>query len=242
MKVTLTELRDLFLSVTTYADKLEAKKYGPARRQLFCEAIRLLDTAQLWFGEGNRAGAFRVRPVVEVVAASRPWRARLSAFATQAFVFEPETADLFADVNASGTLDEEVDDLRLLLQAAEQHRTALEDVGMTESFLKQGEGLLREAEGRDLLGVLGLRNQEEASLLRNRILTYAVLLGREARAAGVNACWEDETARRRFEAASFREALRRLRPKRRGGKEQPEEESPSPEPAEKSEATPASPG
>ncbi|WP_437595298.1 hypothetical protein WMF28_22445 [Sorangium sp. So ce590] len=47
-------------------------------------------------------------------------------------------------------------------------------------------------------------------------MTYATLLGYEARAAGVNACWEIPEAKRRFSAASFRNALRRLRPKRRG--------------------------
>jgi hypothetical protein len=99
---------------------------------------------------------------------------------------------------------------------------------MTEEFLKQGEALLREAEGRDLLGVLGLRNEQDGYNLRNRILTYAVLLGRQARAAGVNACYEDPEAKRRFEAASFRHALRRLRPKRRGGKDGAGEEAPAP--------------
>jgi hypothetical protein len=65
--------------------------------------------------------------------------------------------------------------------------------------------------------VLGLRNQEEAVFLRNRIITYATLLGAEARAAGINGCFDDEDARRRFEAASFRNAIRRLRPRRRSG-------------------------
>jgi hypothetical protein len=219
---TVTELRDLYLSTTTYVDKLATSKYGPERRKLFANAIRLLDTARTWVGEGTRAGAFRVRPVAEIVAASRPWRARLEAFANQTFVFEPETAELFADVNSSGTIEEEVDDLRMLLGHTNQHRARLEEFGMTNDFLAHGEGLLREAEGRDLVGVLGLRNQEEALLLRNRVLTYAVQLGREARAAGINACWDEPEARRRFEAASFRDALRRLRPKRRGGKDEPD--------------------
>ncbi|TKD09735.1 hypothetical protein [Polyangium fumosum] len=219
--VTLTELRDLFLAVTQHAAQLDAHNYAAGRRALFRDAIRLLETAHLWFGEGHRTGAFRVRTVAEVVEASRPWRARLAAYGEHAFAFEPELADVFGDVNTTGTLDEEVDDLRVLLQAAKQHKAELAAVGMSDDFVKLGEGLLREAENRDLLGVLGLRNQEEAMLLRNRILTYAVLLGRQARAAGVNACFDDAEARRRFEAASFREALRRLRPKRRGSKEEP---------------------
>lgn len=90
-------------------------------------------------------------------------------------------------------------------------------VGMAEAYLQDGETQLREAEGRDLLGVLGLRNLEEAQILRNTILTYAIQLSREARSAGINACYNDATARRRFEAASFRNALRRLRGRRPAG-------------------------
>ncbi|MFW5741049.1 MAG: hypothetical protein ACOC1F_11860, partial [Myxococcota bacterium] len=48
-----------------------------------------------------------------------------------------------------------------------------------------------------------------------RLLTYAVMLGNEARAAGFNACFDDDKARKRFEKASFRNALRRLRGGRR---------------------------
>jgi hypothetical protein len=64
--------------------------------------------------------------------------------------------------------------------------------------------------------VLGLRSQDEAITLRNMLLTYAMQLTREARAAGVNACLEANDARRRFEAASLRNALRRLKPRRPG--------------------------
>jgi hypothetical protein len=58
-----------------------------------------------------------------------------------------------------------------------------------------------------IAGIVGLRNQAEATLLRNRILTYAVSLGREARAAGVNAwSW---TAGEASAAASAALAARR---------------------------------
>lgn len=214
----LTELRDLYLTVIQHTAPLDAVNYGALRRDLFRDSIRLLDTAQLWFGEGNRTGAYRVASVEQVVDASRPWRARLAAYAGQAFVFEPELADLFADVNSTGTLEEEVADLRMLVREAALHRDRLVAVGAAEAFLMQGESLLRTAESRDLLGILGIRNQEEATTLRNTILTYAIQLGREARAAGVNGCFDQPEARRRFEAASFRDALRRLRaPRRRGG-------------------------
>lgn len=170
------------------------------------------------------------RKVEDVVGASRPWRARIKAIGEHAFAFDPEIAEMFADVNTSGTLQEEVDDLGALNALVEQHRDALEEVGLTESLVQQGKTLLEEANGRDIAGIVGLRNQAEATLLRNRILTYAVALGREARAAGVNACFDDEQARRRFESASFRDALRRLRPRRgkgRGG-DQPVTEEKSP--------------
>ena len=213
---TVTELRDLYLAVTEHQAPLAAVSYGPERRALFRDGIRLAATADLWFSEGKRTGAFRARSVEETIQASRPWRARLKAWGDQAFVFEPDIADQLGDVNSTGTLDEERTDLQTLIALVEQHEEALKVVGMPASFVLEGKALLAEASGRDLLGILGMRNQEEAALLRNRIVTYATLLGREARAAGVNAFFGDAEIRRRFEAASFRNALRRLRPRRRG--------------------------
>ncbi|WP_437565140.1 hypothetical protein [Sorangium sp. So ce542] len=81
--------------------------------------------------------------------------------------------------------------------------------------------------------------------LRNSIVTYATLLGHEARAAGVNACWDLPEAKRRFSAASFRNALRRLRPKRRGSAAAETEPAPGEtRPAEPApvETKPAEPG
>jgi len=193
--------------------------YGPERSALLRDSIRLLATADLWFGEGTRSGVFRVRPVEEVVSASRPWRARIKAYGAQAFVFEPDIAEQFADVNSTGTLEEEKRDLKALSDLVVQHEVRLSQVGMRSETVAQGRALLDEASGRDLLGVLGLRNREEAIALRNRIVTYATLLGGEARAAGINGCFYDAEAKRRFEAASFRNALRRLRPRRRGAGE-----------------------
>ncbi len=214
---TVIELRDLYLSVTSYEPQLAAVNYGPARRAFFRDGIRLIATADLWLGEGTRTGAFRVRPVEDVVRASRPWRARLKAYGAQAFAFEADIAEQFADVNSTGTLEEEKSDLKALNDLVKQYADRLALVGMKSAVVAQGKALLDEASGRDLLGVLGLRNQEEAIFLRNRIITYATLLGNEARAAGINACFDDADARRRFEATSFRNALRRLRSKRRSG-------------------------
>ncbi|WP_437293717.1 hypothetical protein [Sorangium sp. So ce426] len=216
VSTTVTELRDLYLAVVQYEAQLASKAYGPERRALLRGAIQLLDTANLWFGEGKRTGAYQVRPIDQVIKASRPWRARLKAFADQTFAFEPDVAEQLADVNTSGTLTEETSDLAMLLRLAQQHQARLAPVGLTEDFLREGSTLLDEVSGRDLLGILGLRNREEAMVLRNSIVTYATLLGNEARAAGINACWDMPEVKRRFSATSFRSALRRLRPKRRG--------------------------
>jgi hypothetical protein len=215
LSTTLTEARDLYLSVREHRIPLAAVKYDGVRGALFRDAIRLLDTAAVWFGEGDRTGTYRVRTVAEVVEASRPWRARIAAIGGQAFVFEPALADAFADVNSSGTLDEERDDLVTLNALVEQHRARLEPLGLTAALVAQGLTLQREAEGRDLAGVLGLRSRDEALTLRNRLATYVVALAREARAAGINGCFDDAAARARFESASFRDALRRLRGRRR---------------------------
>ena len=151
-----------------------------------------------------------------VLQASRPWREKIKVIGEHTFVFEPELAEVFADVNSSGTLEEEKTDLIELNGYIKQYREQLQNYGLTQELISEGEGLQREAEGRDFLGILGLRSQE-AITLRNRILTYAVSLGREARAAGVNGCTQhkNEEGKRRFEAASFRNTLRRLRPKRK---------------------------
>lgn len=224
---TLAELRDLALAVHEHEPKLDSVNYGPAKRTQLLDAIRLLSTSQHWFGEGLKQGAFRARAVGEVIAASRPWRARLKAYGGHAFVFDDTLAAQFADVNSTGTLDEEVDDLLHLIKLVEQHDSALREVGMTEEFVQKGKGLLQEAQGRDMAAIIGVRNQKEAIALRNRILTFATLLGREARAAGLNACHDDDEARRRFERASFHQALRSAR-KRSTTKA---EESAPPEPA-----------
>ncbi|WP_437798598.1 hypothetical protein [Sorangium sp. So ce693] len=131
-------------------------------------AIQHLDTANLWFGEGKRTGAYQVRPIDQVIKASRPWRARLKAFADQALAFEPDLAEQFADVNTSGTLTEETSDLAMLLRLAQQHQARLSPVGLTEDFLREGSALLDEVSGRDLLGILGLRNRDSAWARRGR--------------------------------------------------------------------------
>ncbi|EYF07763.1 hypothetical protein [Chondromyces apiculatus] len=212
---TLIELRDLYLTAVQHAVVLEGVGYTEARLEAFRTGLRLLDTAHLWFGEGARTGAFRALNVAKLVAASRPFRARLKAYAAQAFVFEPDIAARFADVNSSRTVEEEIADLRMLMGEARSRQEQLSAVGVTEAFLVEGEALLDNAEKRDLLGVLGIRQHDDAITLRNAILTYTILLGREARAAGVNACFGKAEVRVRFEGLSFRKALRRLRPKTR---------------------------
>jgi hypothetical protein len=221
------ELRDLYLSVDMYSDKLAARKYGPERRALFRDAIRLLETAFLWFGEGQRTGVYRPRTVEEVVQASRPWRARIAAIADHAFVFQPEIAALFADVNTSGTIAEEKSDLATMNALVTQHAKRLSDFGLTNDLIAQGKALLDATDQREMAGIVGVRNSDDAMLLRNRLLTYAVTLAAEARVAGINACFDDEVARARFARASFQNALRRLR----GGRRAKELEPSAPLPA-----------
>jgi hypothetical protein len=219
--MTLVELRDLYLLTGAHMPTLAGVKYTAEKRAGFRDAIRLFDTAHTWFGEKIRSGDFRPRSIQEVLAASRPWRDRLAAYAGQAFAFETEA--LFCDINSSGTLPEEQTDLKALngLVEVPDYQAALRDVGMTDEFIIQGQQLLAEAEGRDLIGVLGLRSQDEAMTLRNRLMTYAVLRGREARAAGINACYDDLPVKSLFDASSFRNAMRRLRDRRRPRTGQP---------------------
>src|SRR5688572_25343611 len=75
---TLTELRDVYLSALLFESKLANFHYDKDKRGLLRDAIRLLDASNYWLNEENRAGTYRVRPVVDVIAASRPWRARIS--------------------------------------------------------------------------------------------------------------------------------------------------------------------
>ncbi|MBI2377932.1 MAG: hypothetical protein HYV07_28270 [Deltaproteobacteria bacterium] len=226
---TLTELRDLFLAVDDNRSRLAARGYGEARVNAFRDAIILLDTSHSWFGE-TPAAEKRPRAIEELVAASRPWRARLAAVGEAAFWAEPAISELFADVNSTGSLQEEIADLTMLNGLVAKHRARLEPYGLTQELVNQGRNLADEASGRDLGAILGFRDAQEARDLRNKLLTYAVTLSREARMAGVNACWEDENRRKRFEASTFRLALRRLRPKRRAA-EVAEAPVPSPTPS-----------
>ena len=215
------ELRDLYLAVVEYKTRLATKGYGSQHREAFRDSIRLLETAVVWFGEGHRKGLYKPRTVKDVVEASRPWRAHIAAIAGHAFVFDPEIADQFADVNSTGTIEEEKADLEEMNALVQQHETKLREYGLTSELITKGRTLLEETEGRDLAGILGVRRQQDAITLRNRVVTYAVALGREARAAGINACFDDESVRRRFEKTSFRQALRRLRGGRRSNKVEP---------------------
>jgi hypothetical protein len=211
---TLTELRDVYLSALFFETALSQANYEKSRRTSLQSALRLLEASEYWLKEENRTGTYRVRPVAEVVAASRPWRARISAIGEHAFVFDESLAEQFADVNSTGTLDEEKKDLANLNSLIAQHKEILKKYKLTDELINEGLQLSNEAKGRDFFAILGLRDQEEAISLRNKLLTYAVLLGKEARAAGINACFDYEEARRRFEVKTFRNALRRLRPRR----------------------------
>lgn len=224
----LAELRDLYLSAKKYSDALAQKNFGPDRLALFRDSIRLLGTSHLWFGESTREGLYRPKPVEQVIEASRPWREEIKAIANQAFVRNRKLREQFADVNSTRTLEEEKQDLKDLNELIEKHKARLTPFGLTPELIARGQTLQEEAEGRDLIGVLKLRNREEALYLRNKILTYAVFMGEEARAAGINAFLRDPQKRRRFEAHSFRNALKKLQARR---KSRSSEEEKAPEEA-----------
>ena len=222
--VTLAELREVYLLTTEYALELKAA-YPAERRALLRDAIRLVETAHSWFQENSRTGAYRSRSIEQIIQASRPWRDRLSKIGKAAFVFKPKIAALFEDVNSSNTLDEEKDDLKVLLGYLKnpEYRLKLESKGLSQTHLDQGEQLLQEAEGRDLLAVLGIKSGQEAIELRNSLLTYSIFLGQEARAEAINAFSNEPLASNRFEAKNFRNAIRRVKSKRRAGTNEEDE-------------------
>ena len=104
-------------------------------------------------------------------------------------------------------------DLATLTGLVKQHNEKLAEAGLDDAFARDGLALKEHADGRDLLGILGLRSESEGRTLRNQLLAYATMLAREVRAKGANACYDDPKARARFESASFRNAVKRVKPK-----------------------------
>ncbi len=208
---TLTELKDVILLVLRHAQALQRVGYDQAEQDQLVDAVVTAMTFNELFAGRMRGGGFRTLTVEQVVEASRPWRARLSKAAGQAFFFEPALKAVFENVNTSRTVEEEVSDLRTLLLAARENTQALQRVGYDPAQLHKGERLLADAEGRDNVAILGIRSQSDLKLKRDRHLTLAVNLGRYARAAGLNALQDDPTGTADFERVTFRNALRRLR-------------------------------
>lgn len=224
---TITTLREILLLTHQYQDAL-APRYGAARRALFQNAVRLAVSAQRWFGEGISEGAFRPRSVEEIISASRPWRRRIKEIADDAFSLKPRLAKPFSDVNSTRTLEEEKTDLPTLNALLKKHQEVLKEHGLTEELIQRGVTLAEEAEGRDLLAVLGLRNRKESLTLRNDLLTYAVVRGREARAAAINILSDHKEAKQRFLDISLRNAIRPYQ-ERSKADETKEEPIPTPE-------------
>lgn len=236
---TLVTLRQAYLRVVENRPALAVVNYQDTDRIFLRDAIRMLATLQYWFAEGIREGTWRPRPVRAVVEASRPWRKKLRYMGKAAFTYDPEIGKQFADVNRSGGIDEEKKDLAALLSLIEQHQEALEAVGLTPAFITEGKVLLKEAEGHDLLKALGLTGQEDAFALRNRVLTYAVVLGCKAVNFGALALLEDPEKLPHFQMLSFTNALRRITNPKPKEEEKPKEEkeespqAPSPEEGQK---------
>ena len=217
VEVTKTELTDLVWLLGQHRDPLSSVGYEQEDLDTLADAIVALRTVEDLFSTGLDLGTWKVRTVEEVVQASRAWRSKLRDKAALAFFFQPEHLSIYQDHNESGTIPEEVSDLRVLVSAAKADATKLARVGFTAEDITHGEQLLAEADGRDVLAIVGIRSQEDARILRNRLLTLAVTLGRYGRAAARAAFWDRPDKAALFERASFRNALRRLRPRQAKG-------------------------
>lgn len=149
-------------------------------------------------------------------AASLAWRDKLRRAAGVVFFLEPARRARYQDHNASGTVEEEISDLRSLVAAATDDIAVLGQAGFGPEDLATGEHLLAEADGRDVLAVLGIRSQSDIKTKRDTYLTLAVTLGRYARACADVAFFADPATNERFRRVSFAKALRRIRPIRPG--------------------------
>jgi hypothetical protein len=78
--------------------------------------------------------------------------------------------------------------------------------------------------------VLDIKSEQEAVELRNSLLTYVTFLGQEARTKAINTFSHELLANNRFEGKNFRNAIRRVKPKRRANSNNEEETKPIPDP------------
>jgi hypothetical protein len=211
-ETTLADARSLYLLYVANLSSIQAV-YPMAKedRALFCTLIRVAEGIQKVYSEGLTIGSFRARTKEEVLEASRPWRARGKKWGRLAFSKKkPTLAKQFEDVNSTRTIKEEKEDLEALLKLNKDNEAALQAVGMTNSHIPEGEALLAEVEGRKLFEILGFQSQEDASLARNRTLTFLVLQAKQLKDAGELAFEKDPVKREPIEAISFSKALRRL--------------------------------
>jgi hypothetical protein len=222
----LIELRDLYFSAKQNQSQLAKNHCGPERIKLFRDAIRLLDTVFTWFGEGSRTGLYRPKTIEQIVEDSRSWRDEIRLISSHAFVRNKALKEQFADVNSTGTLDEESEDLKVLNSLIGAHQKKLTEFGLTEEQLKRGKELQEQAEGRDLLAVLGFRSLDDARYLRNKMVTYAIFMAQEIRIAGEKTFQRDPQKRKLFTLSSFRNTLRSIQAKRGAREEKPTESAP----------------
>ncbi|MEO1272077.1 MAG: hypothetical protein AAFX99_28620 [Myxococcota bacterium] len=206
-----TEIKDLYLLLYKHREALSAGGYPEQERLLLRDSFAAFQTIQGIFDKRRTMGEFKTRRVEEVVEASKPWREKLRRKAEFAFFFNASRRAAYADHNATGTLEEEIEDLRALTTAVEQDREELVRVGLTEEEIAHGQQLLTEALGRDVLAVVGIRNQAAAKLERDRLLTLTIILARYGRAAGTSAFTDAPEHLALFQRVSFRNALRRIK-------------------------------
>jgi hypothetical protein len=226
LDVTKTELKDLYLLLTDNKEKLAQVSYGEVDLQRFRNAIVAFLTYQGLYSETTSLGEYKARPVEEVVGDSLPWRDKLRTKANQAFFFDAIRNAPYQDHNESGSIEEEVSDLRSLVASARKDKEELKKVDFVAFDIAEGERLLNEAEGRDVLALVGIRSLADLKIKRDRALTLAVLLGRYARLSGISAFWNDPEQRAKFERVSFRNAMRRLKRRRKSTVAEPQSEAP----------------
>lgn len=206
------ELLSLYLEVDAHKDRLAGANHGPDAVARFVDAIVAWRTLEAMLSTGLSLGSYRTRTAEEVVAASLAWRDKLRRAASVVFFLEPIRRARYQDHNASGTVEEEISDLRSLVAAATDDVAVLAQAGFGPEDLATGEHLLAEADGRDVLAVLGIRSQSDIKIKRDIYLTLAVTLGRYARACADVAFFADSATNERFRRVSFAKALRRIRP------------------------------
>lgn len=214
VRETALEATDLLIMLDEDKEMLKTVNFGTTQFNLLRDSVVALGTVEKLFSGGLAVGDWRPMSQEQVVQQSLPWRDKLFVKAEHVFFFDPRRQAVYRDRNESRTVEEEISDLYTALDNAKQDAAALASVGFGPEDIAEGERLLAQAEGRDILGLVGIRNQTEMKQLRNRYLTLVVVLAQYARSAGMSAFWNNPEKRAQYARMSFEDALQRLYPAR----------------------------